>query len=234
MDYNNIDGSAIDTVYYSSGETAVGYVELEMHNRPNPLLNYYFRSALKTGIINSQFLRFNIQANIYYKFTKKIKTKLRIWAGGFIDKEDLPQQYQTYLSGNIDPDFRNNSIFNRTSDLNDISIGTRQFDIGGPAIHGLVLDNSKMLGVDKWVISVNFDITVPKLPGKPFIDIVAVESEKPYIDFGLKKSFGPIVIIVPLYQSWELDDQFVKDRDWLLDRMRISLNISNFNIRNLF
>ena len=118
--------------------------------------------------------------------------------------------------------------------MNDISIGIRQYDINGPSIHGLVLDNGKMLGVDKGVISANFDITVPKLPGKPFIDIVAVEGEKPFIDFGLKKSFGPIVIIMPLYQSWEIDDQLVADSEWLLDRMRISLNISNFNIQNLF
>ncbi len=234
MDYHNILEEAVDPSYYRFGEVTVGFAEIELHHRPNPLLSYYFRSALKTGIINSQFLRFNIQANIYYKFTKKIKTKLRIWVGGFIDKEDLPQQYQTYLSGNIDPDFRNNSIFNRTSDLNDISIGTRQFDIGGPAIHGLVLDNGKMLGVDKWVISANFDITVPKLPGKPFIDMAIVEGQDPYIDFGLKKSFGPIVIVVPLYQNWEKEDQLVTDSDWLYERMRISLNISNFNIRNLF
>ncbi len=61
-----------------------------------------------------------------------------------------------------------------------------------------------------------------------------VEGQDPYIDFGLKKSFGPIVIVVPLYQNWEIEDQLVTDSDWLLERMRISLNISNFNISNLF
>ena len=179
-------------------------------------------------------MRFNIQTNINYRFTKEIKTKLRIWIGGFIVDDDIPKQYRTYLSGNIDPDFRNNFIYNRTSDMNDISIGTRQYDIGGPSIHGLILEDDKMKGVKDWVISANFDITVPKLPGKPFIDLALVEGGDSYIDFGLKKSFGPLMIIVPLYQSWEIEDRTFTDRNWLLDRMRFSLSISNFNIQNLF
>ena len=91
-----------------------------------------------------------------------------------------------------------------------------------------------MRGVEKWVLSANFDITVPKVPGKPFIDLAMVDDGNSYIDFGLKKSFGPLMIIVPLYQSWEIDNQFVKDSDWLKNRMRLSLSISNFNLRNLF
>ena len=174
-----------------------------------------------------------MQANIYYNFTKKIKTKLRIWAGGFIDNDDIPKQYHIYLSGNIDPDFRNNFLINRTADVNDISIGGGQYDIGGPSIHGLVLKNNKMLGVDKWVISANFDITVPKFPGKPFVDIAVVEGEEPYIDLGVKKSFGPIAFIIPLYQSWD-DTPLIENEDWLLDRIRIQLNVSSFNFRNLF
>ena len=233
LDYHDIIENAVDPAYYRFGKITVGYAELELHNRPNPFLNYYFRSALKTGIDNSQFLRFNLQTNIYYKFTKKIKTKLRIWAGGFLDSFDLPRQYYTYLSGNIDPDFRNNYLFNRTDNVNDASIGTRQYDIGGPSIHGLIIEDDKMKGVKDWVISANFDITVPKLPGKPFIDLALVEGLDPYFDFGIKKSFGPLVIIIPLYQNWD-DSPYVKDLDWIFDRMRFSLSVSSFNIRSLF
>ena len=159
-----------------------------------------------------------------------MKTKLRIWAGGFIINNNIPKQYLTYLSSNIDPDFRNSYIFNRTGEINDISMGVRQYDIGGPAIHGLLLHEGKMLGVDKWVIAANFDITIAKVPGKPFMDLAVVEGKDLYIDFGLKKSFGPLVVIVPLYQNWEIEDQIVKDSNWMLDRLRLSLNISNFNI----
>ena len=233
IDYNNIMKDAVDPSYYRFGEFTVGYAEMKLHHRPNPLLNYYLRSGIKAGIQNSKFLRFHMQTNIYYIFSKKIKTKIRIWAGGFIDGGDIPKQYYTYLSGNVDPDFRNIFLFNRTADVNDISIGTGQYDIGGPSIHGLVLKNNKMLGVDKWVISVNFDITVPKFLGKSFVDIAVVEGEEPYIDLGVKKSFGPIVFIIPLYQSWD-DKPLIVDNGSIVDRIRIQLNISSFNFRNLF
>jgi hypothetical protein len=237
IDYHNIEEKAVDPAvdssYYDKWSIAVGFAELKFHNRPNPYLAYHFRTGIKTSIVGSQFMRFNIQTNINYRFTKEIKTKLRIWIGGFIVDNDIPKQYQTYLSGNIDPDFRNNFIYNRTSDINDISIGTRQYDIGGPSIHGLILEDDKMKGVEDWVISANFDITVPKFPGKPFIDLAVVEGGDSYIDFGIRKSFGPLEIILPLYQSWDKNG-FVTDTDWLLKRMRISLRLSDFNIQNLF
>ena len=234
IDYHNILENAVDSEYYDSGESATGYAEMELYNRPNPFLTYYFRTAVKTGIVNSQFLRFNLQTNIYYKFTKKLKAKLRIWAGGFLDVTDLPRQYRTYLSGNIDPDFRNNYLFNRTADVNDASIGTRQYDIGGPSLHGLILDeNGKMLGVDSWVISANFEMNIPKVPGKPFMDAAIIPGGDSYFDFGLKKTFGPLSIIMPLYQSWD-ETPFVTDTDWVLDRLRFSLTISGFNARSMF
>jgi hypothetical protein len=233
VDYHNIVKGAVDTVYYYSGETAVGYAELKFHNRPNPFLNYYFRTGLKTGIQNSQFLRIHMQTNIYYQFTKECKAKLRIWVGGFLDKSDLPQQYLTYLSGNIDPDFRNGYIINRTSDINDASVGIYQYDIGGPSLHGLILENDKIKGVNNWVISTNFDMSVPKLPAKLFMDFAMIEGDVIYFDLGLKKSFGPLMIIFPLYQSWDVPSM-INDKNWLLHRIRFSLAVPSFNVRNMF
>ena len=60
-----------------------------------------------------------------------------------------------------------------------------------------------------------------------------MEDHEPYFDCGIKKSFGPLVIIIPLYQNWD-DDPYAKDTDWILDRMRFSLSISSFNIRNMY
>ena len=48
--YHNIQKDAVDPNYYRYGEVSVGYAQLEIHNRPNPFLNYYLRTALKTGI----------------------------------------------------------------------------------------------------------------------------------------------------------------------------------------
>ena len=151
-----------------------------MHNKPDPFLNYYFRSAIQTGLVHAQFVRLNVQTNIYYRFSKKISSRLRIWLGGFINKKNLPVQYRTYLSGSVDPDFYSNDIINRTSESNNLSLGSKQYEISGPSIRGLVTtDQENMLGIDDWVMSVNFDIGIPKLPGKPFFDIVILDASLP-------------------------------------------------------
>ena len=234
LNYHQINKKAVNQNYYDGGEYLIGYAELEMHNKPDPFLNYYFRSAIQTGLAHAQFVRLNVQTNIYYRFSKKISSRLRIWLGGFINKKNLPVQYRTYLSGSVDPDFYSNDIINRTSESNNLSLGSKQYEISGPSIRGLVItDQENMLGIDDWVMSVNFDIGIPKLPGKPFFDIAIAGNRKPYVDFGLKKSIGPLEFIIPLYQSWD-EDSFVKDIDWLEKRMRVKLNFPNLNFRSLF
>ena len=95
-------------------------------------------------------------------------------------------------------------------------------------------DKSRMKGVSDWVVSANFDITIPRIPGRLFADISTVLGKKTYIDFGLKKSFGPISIILPLYQNWEQNHTLVNNADWVKDRIRFSVNFSRFNFRDLF
>ena len=91
-----------------------------------------------------------------------------------------------------------------------------------------------MKGITNWVASANFDMTLPHIPGRPFFDIASVAGNKTYFDFGIKKSFGPLSIIIPIYQSWEADHTFVNNIDWIKDRIRFSLTIGQFNIRDLF
>jgi len=65
------------------------------------------------------------------------------------------------------------------------------------------------------------------------LDLAVVEGEDFYIDLGVKISFGPIAFIIPLYQSWD-DKPLIVDNSSIVDRIRIQLNISSFNFRNLF
>ena len=90
-----------------------------------------------------------------------------------------------------------------------------------------------MLGVDDLLISANFEMNIPKIPGKTFMDAATIPGGDSYFDFGLKKSFGPLSIIMPLYQSWD-ETPFVANTDWILDRLRFSLTLSGFNARSLF
>jgi hypothetical protein len=57
-----------------------------------------------------------------------------------------------------------------------------------------------------------------------FIDIVGgQEFEETYTAAGLQ--IGPLIL--PLYQSWELEEKSVKNFNWMKNRMRITFN---FNI----
>ena len=96
------------------------------------------------------------------------------------------------------------------------------------------VDASWTGGVEDFVASMNFDMNIPKLPGKPFIDVAYISDDDVYYDFGWKFSFGPMQIIVPLYQSWDIDNPYPNDEQWIKDRMRFSLSISNISAGSLF
>ena len=65
------------------------------------------------------------------------------------------------------------------------------------------------------------------------MDAAIIPGGDSYFDFGLKKTFGPLSIIMPLYQSWD-EKPFITDTDWALDRLRFSLTLSGFTMRDLF
>ena len=73
----------------------------------------------------------------------------------------------------------------------DLAKAIEFIDIGGPSIHGLLLNDrsikSKMKSFDDWLISINFDITIPKIPGKPFVDFNINASA---VNFLLDISYG--------------------------------------------
>ncbi len=233
LDFHSINGDAVDSSYYTSGELGTAYGELSFYHRPNPQTSYTVRSGLKTGFLNAEFVRLHVQLNYRYKFSKKFMTKLRIWTGGFLTSTNLPKQYITYLSGGIDPDFRQSFVINRTAETNNASIGTRQFITQGPSVHGMILQHEKLSGVSDWVLSGNVEMTVPKLPGTPFADAAIVFGGETYFDIGWKYSLGPFSVIIPLYQSWDATP-LVNSTDWLSERIRFSITVKSFNYRDIF
>ena len=235
VNYNDILEGAVDSAYYSSGKSAVADLKISMRNRPDPFLNYSFAAGIKTGLMESSFSQLQFALNLNYRFTKKIRGSLRFWAGGFLQNQNVPRQYLTYLSGSVDPNFTMQSVFNRTLDQNDVSLGLRQFLSGGPGLRGIVTDeySGRLKGVDNWVISLNGTISLPKFPGKIFADAAWVANDDFYFDAGWQTSMGFITVYVPFYQSW--DDCTCDDKtDMILNRIRFSLDLPNLNIRRLF
>ncbi len=90
-------------------------------------------------------------------------------------------------------------------------------------MRGYVTDkNGVPLSTTGVVWGVNITPNVPF-----FIDLAGGEEFKDtYTTVGLK--FGPIIL--PLYQSWELDQKIAKDWNWIKERIRISFS---FDISNL-
>lgn len=235
IDYNDIQEGSVDSDYYTAGKVSTGNLEISMKNRPNPFLNYSFSTGFKFGLLESTFAKVHFATKLNYRLSKKIRTSLRVWASGYLQSQNIPQQHLTYLSGDIDPEFRSSSIFNRTANQNDLSVGLRQYIPGGPGMRGVLLDDysGKLKAADDWILSLNATLSLPKIPGKLFADAAVVISDNVYFDFGWQTSFGPITMLVPIYQSWD-EQSYPEEKQWLLDRMRFSINLSNFNIRGLF
>ena len=90
----------------------------------------------------------------------------------------------------------------------------------GDGIRGIDIDNYALSNAkSRWLIKV--DQGLPILPGKLFFDASGGMTVNNYSVFGMV--LGPF--IVPLYQSWETENTFPKDINWLLERVRFRLSL---------
>ena len=127
---------------------------------------------------------------------------------------------------------RQNFVINRTPTINDVSIGTKQYITDGPSLHGVVIQNKKFSGIHEWVIAGNFEMTIPKLSGRPFADAAFVLGGESYFDCGWKYSMGPFAVIIPIYQSWS-NTPLINSLEMTGERVRISVSVKSFNYRNI-
>ena len=88
---------------------------------------------------------------------------------------------------------------------------------------GLVVDKN---GIPLSAIGFTWGINItPSIP--LYIDVAGGQDfNKTYSAIGFK--FGPIIL--PLYQSWELDQKSAKDWQWVKDRIRISISFDDINL----
>ncbi len=155
----------------------------------------------------------NLKSTANKRFSKKIKTSVKINAGTFLVSENILKQYRYYLSGSIVPDFQN-YVWDRTEE-NSLSIIKGFYHGGG--IRGINIDDPYVFSDDN-IFTIRVDQTVPKIPGKFFFDYATGKSlpEKHYTAGGIR--IGPIIL--PLYQSWEQEHKFPNNLDWIKERIR--------------
>ena len=87
----------------------------------------------------------------------------------------------------------------------------------GGGIRGINVDDPYTFS-DESILTIRVDQTVPKIPGELFFDYATGKSfpEKHYIAGGIK--LGPFII--PLYQSWEKEQKFANNLNWIKERIR--------------
>ena len=212
MYYHNIkDIIAFNPALYDIGEFGVSKMSVSKYWEPDLFSEYSIGSQLHFG---SRFAKLNFRSAIDKRFSKKIKTSIKINAGTFLFSSKIPKQYRYYLSGSIVPDFEN-YVWDRTGD-NSLSIIKGFYHGGG--IRGINVDDPYVFSNEN-IFNMKIDQTLPKIPGKLFFDVASGKSlpEKYYMASGIK--LGPFII--PLYQSWEQEHKFPNNLDWLKERIRL-------------
>ena len=209
--YHNIkDIAAFNPGIYDIGEFGISKIGISKYWRPNLFSSYSIGSQVHFG---SEFAKLDLKSTINKRFSKKIKTSVKINAGTFFVSENILKQYRYYLSGSIVPDFQN-YVWDRTEE-NSLSIIKGFYHGGG--IRGINIDDPYVFSDDN-IFTIRVDQTVPKIPGKFFFDYATGKSlpEKHYTAGGIR--IGPIIL--PLYQSWEQEHKFPNNLDWIKERIR--------------
>ena len=229
INFAQLDSNAFDSDIYTFGNHGTASIKYSLSRKLDGILkqsNFYIGVQAGEGFSSAW-----TEVNLKLKFSKKHGTDIRFWAGSFLNDKNVPNQYRTYLSGGVDPNFTS-VVFDRTGQSG-ITVLNRQYIQHGPALRGLVKDNSVHVNRNNHIYglthsSTGFSWGVNISPNIPlFIDIAGGDD---YMDtftaVGLK--FGPIIL--PLYQSWESDQKTAKDWNWVKDRMRITFSLEGLNI----
>ena len=218
MNYSKLESGAFDTLIYSLSSVTTFSLEYQLNRKLDGILN---RSSFNTGIIaSSGFAKVWTDTKVNFQFSEKLGTEIRFWAGNFINNVNPPKQFRTYLSGGVDPNFTS-YVYDRTGRSNG-AILQNQYINEGPGLRGYLMNkDGSPTSTTNSVWGINITPSVPfyidLAGGKDFNDT--------FTTVGLK--FGPLIL--PLYQSWELENKSVKDFNWVRDRMRISFS-TNINL----
>ena len=212
--YHSLDGNAMDPELYNAGNHTIASLKLEKRWRPSIFKEYFVGSGIKMG---DGFVKGSLNSGFTYRMAKKIKTSLFAGVGSFLVSEKIPLQNRYYLSGTVDPDFEQ-LVIDRTGTSSDFKVLYNTYH--GSGIRGIMIDNP-LLSTDNMFWHMKIDQSIPILPGNLFLDIAGSPDfeESQYVSAGF--TLGPIII--PLYQSWEVESKVPNNFDWIKKRFRVAL-----------
>jgi len=213
--YHSLAGDLFDsTNIYDSGTHIIGNITLEKKWIPDRFKNYFIGSGFNVG---DRFVNGKIFSGFNYQLNKNMATSFLAELSSFIYDKKIPNQYRYYLFGSVDPDFQQ-LVIDRKGDSGNLKVLENTYH--GHGIRGLHPDNV-FLSSDKTFWRIKVDQSAPLIPGKIFLDMAGMPDvlDSPYIASGIV--IGPVII--PLYQSWEESDPFLKNIDWIKKRIRFQI-----------
>ena len=223
-----LTGDALNPDYYTSGDFTTIILDATYIYKPNPLLNYEISVGTFSGAGDSDFTKFYFKTIVNSRWTKAIKSQIRLWMGGFIYEKDIPNQYLTYLGGGVDPHFEDILVLDRSADATSyLNILDEQYVEDGPSMKGRVIENGVAVSSDKLSWAVNLNQSIPKIPFNFFADFAgASDLSKKYLDAGVKFGMGNVNLYIPLFQNWD-GNQTPSDFGWIKDRLRVEITLPN-------
>ena len=215
MQYARLDSTAFDTTMYTSGVHPV--FELGFDQRWQPKGKKYTLSTKMEIKVGDGFSIASFETNLKLSFTKKLGVDIRLWTGSFLNDKSVPNHFRTYLSGGVDPTF-STIAFDRTGQSG-MALLQNQYIQQGPSLRGYATDvNGGPLSSAGTTWGLNIDGKFPL-----FLDLAGGDEFKDiYTVAGLQ--LGPIIL--PLYQSWEVENKTATNWQWIKDRMRLSLQFN--------
>ena len=217
INYSKLESGAFDTLLYSIGKYTTASINYSLIRQlEGGLKRSSFILGLQSGGgPDAAFTRAWVEVGLKIEISEKIGTDIRLWAGDFLNKDDLPTHFRSFISGGVDPNFTSN-IIDRTGMWKNHSILNHQYIKSGPALRGLVLQDGLPMSSNEMTWGLNITPSFPL-----FIDIAGgSDFDQTFTAIGLK--LGPLII--PLYQSWEVRNKIVKDMKWVNERTRFSFS----------
>ena len=218
INYTKLASGAFDTLIYSIGQYTTASINYSLIRQLEGTLK---RSSFNMGIqLGNGFTSAWVEADLKIKFSTKLGTDIRIWTGTFLNSDNVPTHFRSFISGGVDPNFSTN-ILDRTGRSN-MSVINNQFVKSGPALRGVVRQDGIPISSTEMTWGVNIDPSFPL-----FIDMAGgADFDQTYTAAGLK--FGPLII--PFYQSWEIENKTAKNWQWIKERIRLTFSIDLVNL----
>ena len=217
INYSKLESGAFDSNLYSVGQfttTSINYSFIRQLE--GTLKSSSFKIGFQSGNGPDAIFTLGwVEADWKIKISNNLGTDIRFWSGTFLNKDNVPKHFRSFISGGVDPNF-SSLILDRTGKSENNSILNNQYIKSGPALRGLIIEDGIPISSTEITWGLNIDPSFPL-----FIDIAGgSDFNQTFTAVGLKA--GPMII--PFYQSWEVEHKMAKDVKWINERIRFTFS----------